>query len=462
MMRRTKWLIGGAMALSLIASVAQAGVSAGDAARLKKDLTPFGSVRAGNDAGTIPPWTGGLSKPPKGYKGSGQHDINPFPNDRVLFEITAKNVDEYKDHLSKGVVALIKQYPTTFKVPVYRTRRTHTTPKWIMENTYKNATRAKLVQNGSGISGAYGGYPFPILYGSNEKKAEEAIWNHLTRWRGIYVKRHSSEAVVQPNGDYSLVTSKQEVYFNYDNPNGGLDTLNNLLFDYLSFTLSPPRLAGGAVLIHEPVNQLQQPRQAWGYNAGQRRVRRAPSLAYDSPLAAADNLETADDTDMFNGALDRYNWKYLGTKEIYIPYNNYVLASGKLKYKQILKNPNINPNVTRWELHRVHVVEADLKKDARHIYRKRVFYIDEDSWGIALVDQYDNHDQLWRVSMAFLKNFYELPGVWSTLDVFYDLQAHKYVAQGLDNEENKAETFSDKIPNQRYFSPFSLRMHGIR
>lgn len=461
MMRKTKWLVGGALALALAANGAQAGVSAQDAARLKNDLTPFGSIRAGNDAGTIPAWTGGLATPPKGYK-KGDHDINPFPDDKVLFEITAKNVDQYKDHLSKGVVALIKQYPSSFKVPVYRSRRTQAVPQWVEKNTRKNAINARLVQNGSGIKDAFGGYPFPILYGDSEKKAQEAMWNHLTRWRGVFVKLHSAEAVVQPDGNYSLTEEKQQVYFNYDNPEGSASTLNNLLLDYLSFVLSPPRLAGGAVLVHEPINQIQEPRQAWGYNAGQRRVRRAPNLAYDSPLATADNLETADDLDQFNGALDRYNWKYLGTKEMYIPYNNYIMASGKLKYSEILKTPNINPAVTRWELHRVQVVEADLKKGARHIYKKRIFYLDADSWGVALEDRYDDHGQLWRVSMAFLKDFYQLPGVWTQADVFYDLQSHEYFAQGLDNEEPTGKQFFDKGPGQRYFSPFSLRMHAVR
>ncbi|WP_097460687.1 DUF1329 domain-containing protein [Mangrovitalea sediminis] len=460
MIRKTKWLLGGAVILSLMGNLAQAGVSPAEAARLKTDLTPFGSIRAGNQAGTIPAWTGGLSTPPKSYTHEGQHLPNPFPDDKVLFTITAKNVDLYKDHLSKGVVALIKQYPTTFKVPVYQSRRTHTVPKWVMDNIYKNATNANLVGDGAGISGAYGGYPFPILYGDSEHKAWEAMWNHLTRWRGVFVTHRFSEAAVQQNGDYSLVESENQVFFNFYNPKGNEGTLDNLLFDYIAFTNSPPRLAGSAVLIHEPINQIKEPRQAWGYNAGQRRVRRAPSLAYDSPIATSDNLRTADDTDMFNGAMDRYNWKYLGTREIYIPYNNYDLASDKLKYKQILGASNVTSKYTRWELHRVHVVEADLKPSARHIYKKRVFYIDADSWGIALVDQYDNHDELWRVSMAFLTDLYDMPGVWTSLNAYYDLQAHRYYVHGLDNEEPSTYVFENKAPDPRYFSPFSLRRFG--
>jgi hypothetical protein len=462
MMHNKKWLISTALVCSLLGSAVHGAVSKEQANRLRSDLTPFGAEREGNASGTIPDWTGGYDEQPEGYRGSGQHHINPFPDDKPLFTIDSKNVDLYRSRLSDGTAALIETYPTTFNLKVYETRRTHTAPEEVKENTYTNAVRAKLVANGSGIDNAYGGIPFPILSGSNAEMAQQAIWNHLTRWRGLFVTRRSSEVAVQTNGEYSLVTSQQEAFFNFYNPEANADSLENTLFYYLSFTTSPPRLAGGAVLIHETLNQVKEARRAWGYNAGQRRVRRAPNLAYDSPIAAADNLRTADDTDMFNGALDRYNWSYEGVEEIYIPYNNYLVSQEDVKYSETLGVSHINPDLVRWELHRVHVVEATLKENSRHIYQKRRFYLDEDSWNIALVDQYDARGELWRVSMAMLKNFYELPGVWTALDVFYDLQARRYHVQGLDSEEPSTREFTDNFPGSRYFSPFALRRRGVR
>ncbi len=456
------WLLGSLLALSVVTAPAHAAVSASEAARLGDDLTPFGSIKAGNAAGTIPPWTGGLTEPPAGYEGSGQHHINPFPDDQVLFTINAGNADQYSEFLSTGVKAMLETYPASFEIPVYQSRRTHAVPEFVEENTRENATSATIVGEGAGLDGAFGGYPFPILHGNNEEKAWQAVWNHLTRWRGISITRRSSEVAVQQDGDYSLVTSQQEAFFNFYNPEGGEDQLDNIIFYYLSFTLSPPRLAGGAILVHETLNQIVNPRNGWGYNAGQRRVRRAPNLGYDSPIAAADNLRTADDTDIFNGALDRYNWSYKGMQEMYIPYNNYRIGEKGLPYSEILGVSHLNPDLTRWELHRVHVVEATLKKDARHIYGKRVFYIDEDSWNTVLLDQYDGRGNLWRVSMAVLKNYYELPGVWSALEVFHDLQARRYHVQGLDTEEPQTRVFTDDVPNKRYFSPASLRRRSVR
>ena len=90
--------------------------------------------------------------------------------------------------------------------------------------------------------------------------------------------------------------------------------------------LAPARLAGGVLLVHETLNAKAAPRQAWVYNPGQRRVRRAPNVAYDNPGTASDGLRTNDMTDMFNGAMDRFSWTLVGKKEMYIPYNAYKAA----------------------------------------------------------------------------------------------------------------------------------------
>lgn len=449
-------LISAAVALALSASSALAQVSTQDAAKLGSSLTPFGAEKAGNAAGTIPAWTGGITQAPAGYK-SGQHHPDPFPEDKPLFTITKANLDQYKANLTPGQIALFNAYPNSFQMPIYQTRRSGSAPQWVYDNTVKNATGAKLLDGGNGFSDAYGGIPFPI-----PQNGVEALWNHIVRYRGSYIVRRASEVAVQRNGDYSLVTSQQEALFKYYNPKGSYADLNNVLFFYLSFTKSPARLAGGATLVHETLDQVQEPRQAWGYNAGQRRVRRAPNLAYDTPIAAADGLRTADDTDMFNGAPDRYDWKLVGKKEIYIPYNNYKVSSPEVKYDDLLQPGHLNPAVTRNELHRVWVVEGTLKAGARHIYSKRTLYLDEDSWQAAVVDQYDGRGELWRVSVAYLKNYYDLPTTWSALDVFHDLQARRYHVQNLDNEEPSTIDFAQALPDDGYFKPSALRRRGTR
>lgn len=461
-------VMGSAIALALaVASGAHAKVSQAEANKLGNSLTPFGAEKAGNgiDPATgkgIPAWNGGLTEKdiPASYNQAGQHHPSPFPDDKKIFSIGADNLSQYESKLPDGVKAMIKTYPETFKLNVFRSRRTHSAPQWVYKNTRENATTAELEP--TGVKNAFGGIPFPILHGNNEDKALQAIWNHILRWRGVYVVRRASEVAVQRNGSYSLVTSQQEVYFRYYDPKYSFDKLDNIIFYYLSFTKAPARLAGGAVLVHETLDQQQLPRQAWGYNAGQRRVRRAPNLAYDTPIAAADGLRTADDTDMYNGSPDKYNWKLVHPEpvEMYIPYNNYEIDSKKWSYEDLLMEGHVNPEAQRWELHRVWVVEATLKEGERHIYERRVFYIDEDSWQIAVIDQYDRRGELWRVSIAYIKNYYEVPTTWTALDTFHDLRARRYHVQLLDNEEPTLMDFTQPVPSERYFHPAALRRRG--
>jgi hypothetical protein len=450
-------LMGAAIALALSAGSALAAVSPQEAAKLGASLTPFGAEKAGNAAGTIPEWTGGITKAPAGYTQPGQHHVDPFAGDKPLFTITKANLDQYKDNLTPGQIAMFNTYPNSYQMPVYQTRRSGSAPQWVYDNTLKNATTAKLLDGGNGFSDAYGGIPFPI-----PQNGVEALWNHIARYRGTYIVRRASEVAVQRNGSYSLVTSQQEAMFKFYDPKGTAAGLNNIMFYYLSFTKSPARLAGGAVLLHETLDQVKEPRQAWGYNAGQRRVRRAPNLAYDTPIAAADGLRTADDTDMINGSPDRYDWKLVGKKEIYIPYNSYKVTSPDVKYEDLLQVGHLNPAFTRNELHRVWVVEGTLKSGARHIYSKRTLFLDEDSWQVAVADQYDGRGELWRVSIAYLKNYYDLPTTWSALDTFHDLQARRYHVQNLDNEEPSTIDFSQAVPDDGYFKPAALRRRGTR
>ena len=448
-----------ALVLGVFASIpAQSAVDKTTAEQLGKNLTPLGAEKAGNRAGTIPAWTGGLNKAliPEAFV-AGQHYINPWPDDKPLFTINSKNLDKYRDKLSEGQIALIETYPDTFSMPVYQTRRSAFQPQVIYDNTRKAAESAELLDGGNGFKGAYNAYPFPI-----PQNGLEALWNHIVRYRGYYTVRRSSEASVHRNGNYSLATTQQEALFNYNLPDGSEANLDNIIFYYQSLTRSPARLAGGAVLIYETLNQVKQPRQAWAYNAGQRRVRRAPNLAYDTPIAAADGLRTADDTDMYNGAPNRYNWKLLGKRELYIPYNNTELTSPELKYRDILANGHINPAHTRYELHRVWVIEGTLKPGERHIYKKRVMHLDEDSWGAAVVDQYDSRGDIWRVSMAYLMNYYDIPTTWTGLDVYHDLQSRRYHVQGLANEESQFVQINLPIPPRNYFKPSSLRRKGKR
>lgn len=452
-----KWLLASAVASVLFSGVATAKVSQEKAAELGGDVyTPMGSERAGNEDGSIPAWTGGIQEVPKGYE-VGDHHPDPFADDEVLFTITASNYKEYEDFLTVGQVALFKTYPENFKMHVYPTRRSASFPQHVYDAIKTNATKAELVQGGNGIKGASIGVPFPF-----PQSGVELIWNSLTRYRGVSVMRKVAQAAPLPDGDFVLVKLEDQLHHIYNEPGMTPEKLEegNVLFLFRQTVSAPARLAGTALLVHETMDQVEEPRKAWTYNPGQRRVRRAPNVAYDAPGTASDGLRTTDDFDMFNGAPDRYNWTIEGKKEVYIPYNSYKLHSDELQYDEIIKPGVINSDLVRYEKHRVWVLEANLKDDTRHQYAKRVFYIDEDSYQIVAEEMYDQRGELWRVAQAYPINYYEVPTLWSTLETYYDLPSGRYLVIGLDNQEEMYD-FGVKY-NASHFTPSALRRIGRR
>ncbi|MBQ1782447.1 MAG: DUF1329 domain-containing protein [Gammaproteobacteria bacterium] len=452
----TKKLLLCSAVLAAMTTAAYAKVDEAQAARLGQELTPIGAEKAANGDGSIPAWEGGITKPQADYK-PGMHHPDPFAADQPLLTITKANVAEHKALLSPGQLALFDAYPDSFKMVVYPTRRSASYPQAYYDATKTNATSAVLADGGNGFTGAAIGVPFPI-----PANGLEAIWNHLTRYRGVGVKRWGGQAAPTPSGDFTYIRLDELLMLRYASPDMTPDQLvkDNILFKFKQQVTQPARLAGTALLVHETLNQVKEPRQAWTYNTGQRRVRRAPNVAYDAPGTAADGLRTTDDYDMFNGSPDRYEWTLKGKQELLIPYNSYKLHSNSLKNEDILKPGHINPDLVRYEKHRVWVVEANLKPGVNHIYKKRVFFLDEDSWQVSVADLYDNRDQMYRVAMAHGINYYEVPTQWSTLDVFHDLQARRYIAIGLDNQEKMYE-FTNSLSDDE-FSPNALRQEGRR
>jgi len=451
-MRKKTWAVL-ALGAAFAAPVA-AELPAADIAKLGTTLTPLGAEKAGNAAGTIPAWEGGITKPVAGFQ-PGKFHPDPFANDKPLFTITAANADKYRDNLTPGQMAMLKKYPD-YKMIVYPTRRSASFPQCHYSETKECAAKAKLSPGGNGVVGCTGGIPFPI-----PKDGLEAIWNFQVRYKGETFAMNWSQAAVTGTGDYALVKFEYEYDTSYGNcakPPSQREP--NKITNFLQATTAPARLAGQVLLVHETLDQTREPRSAWTYNPGQRRVRLAPNVAYDNPGTAADGLRTNDDFGLYNGATDRYEWKLLGKREMYMPYNSYKFSDPKLKYSDILKAGHVNQDLARYELHRVWAVEATLKPGTSHIYAKRVFYIDEDSWAILATDKYDGRGELWRFAEFHNENWYDVPMWWGTLEVHNDLQSGRYIAMGLRSEETRIYEPIKRTPAD--YTPATLRGVGTR
>lgn len=446
-----------ALALAFAASTVQAGVSPEKAALLDSVLTPVGAERAGNAEGTIPAWTKEVVEPPADWQ-PGERYTTPFPDAEPIFTITADNLDQYRDNLSPGQIALFERWPETYKMPVYETRRTAAKPQWIYDAIARNALTSELVANGEGVEGAAGGIPFPFPE-ATPYPAKAIIWNHKLRFRGTAVTRINAQVVTVPSGEYRLSKLREDILFNYNRKGVTPAQIGNLAIYFLQIVTDPPRLAGSILLVHETINQIAEPRRAWLYNPGLRRIRRAPNVAYDNPGRASDGLRTNDQLDMYNGATDRYNWELLGKKELYIPYNSYKLHNAQ-SYEAIVGPKHVNQDLTRYELHRVWVLEGKVKEGTSHIYARRVFYVDEDSWHIAVADLYDERGGLWRVMEGHTILAYGLPNPQPVMESSYDLFSSRYLLMALNNEEPEVVYGRDFEPD--YFNPRNMPRQAVK
>jgi len=441
---------------SLVAPMAWAAVGADEAKQLGVTLTAVGAEKAGNKEGTIPEYTGGLTTPPPGFQKDSGFRPDPFASEKPRLTITGKDVAAHADKLTEGTKELLKRYPT-MRVDVYPTHRTVALPKFVVDNTVKNATVAKAIDGGLATQGVLPGFPFPI-----PKTGYEVMWNHLLAYKGLGFYAQFDSINVNAAGVPRLATYGDATYEwpNYDPKKTGFiketDPFWNVKIDYLG----PPRRKGEALLVQDSANPLKQARRAWQYLPGQRRVKAAPEVAYDEPNAVWAGAAAYSDAEIFNGAMDRFDFKLLGKKEMYVPYNAYRLAYEKTT-ANITKPKHINPDLVRWELHRVWVVEARLKPDKHDIYSKRVFYVDEDSWLALASDEYDGEGQLYRSAFAFLSQSYDVPAPWFDTQAYYDFSSRLYNVTGLVGGYSGIKYLNERKP-ESFWSPEALAGAGSR
>ena len=452
--RNTTWLPA-ALLGALLASQAttlQAAVTADEAKKLGTSLSLVGAERAGNADGSIPAYSGGLATAPAGYDKARGVRPDPFANEKPQFSIDARTIDKHADKLTEGTKALMKAY-AGFRIDVYPTHRTAAYPKFVLDQTVKNATQTRLSADGLSIEGAGPGVPFPMPGNGNE-----VMFNYLANFQGVaFVLPRYSAYNVDAGGHQVLtaqgVWSQDMPYFD---PARAAD---NLLVRSRAAYSGPARRNGEALLAIEPKDYTKADSRAWQYLPGQRRVRLAPDIGYDTPNSSTAGMSTYDDVLLFNGKLDRFDFKLVGKKEIYVPYNTYRFTYHD-KPDEVLQPRFINPDVLRWELHRVWVVDATLKKGQRHVYSRRTFYVDEDSWTLLASDQYDGRGALWRPGFSYFTQSYDVPAPSNIASGHYDLVAGTYYINTWPGAGGM-KVFDALLPELSW-APDSLAGKGVR
>jgi hypothetical protein len=413
-------LIGVAVA-TLSVPPACAAVPPAEAARLGSALTPMGAERAGNDDNSIPAWTGGMAAAQGRAPGSGLRS-DPFAAERPLFSITASNLPRYADRLPEGAKALFAKY-RDYRMDVYATHRTASAPQVVYDATLRNATSTRAAPEGitSGIEGAAGGIPFPI-----PREGAEVVWNHKLAFWGAARESRLATYVVFGSQPPELTDDRREVVdFPYYYPDATPEGVGPYYLQQREMTVGPAESVGQAYVAMQPLNSARNRFDAWQYLPGQRRVRRAPSLSYDTPDPGASGLESFDDYYIFSGGLDHYRYTLLGKHEMYVPYNNNRLLN--LPASELLTPRVANPNDLRYELHRVWVVDATLAPGKRDTVSHRILFLDEDTWFAVYADAWDRDGKLWKFSHASMVAIAELPAIVLGPQFVYDLQYGAYV-----------------------------------
>ncbi len=365
-------------------------------------LTPVGAERAANRDGSIPAWDGKVTPP----------EAAEMP----VLVITATNASTYADALPEGALALFRKYPD-FRMKIYPTHRTAIAPGWVYRNILRNATQAHAAQEGIayGVTHASGGVPFPI-----PQNGTEIVWNHLLGFWGTAREAHIATYVAAGDGSIIRTAAYHEVTdFPYYDPKATPETVGAYYYKTRRIQDAPASRAGEAYIAWQPLDTARDPYVAWRYLPGEHRARKAPSLSYDTPNADASGYEALDEYYLFFGGPDRYDFRILGKREMFVPYNNNSLLAHPAT--DALTSMHENPDALRYERHRVWVVEGTLAPGKHHVAPRRRLYIDEDTWLVVYSESWDEDGRLWKFGHATMPLLADAPAVVVGSQFIYDL-----------------------------------------
>ena len=398
-------------------------LAANEFERLGKDLTPVGAEKAGNRDNSIPAFAGSEPTPPGWSFGKLRKDYWQHKAEQPLFVVDASNADKYADKLTPGQIALLKTNKG-YTMPVYPTHRTCGMPDFVEQNTKSAAGKAKIGKDGWSLETAVlPSVPFPV-----PTKGIEAMWNWLLHYEGMGRDYPAGLTYLSPRaGDANpIVTRWRAHYFSPWARKGQFSTTDfqSLVAGAYYTYVQPIALAGQATVSRQYYDKQMD---TFYYFPGQRRVRRMPTYAYDTPLMGYENQYAVDQTWIFNGNPDRFDWKIVGKKEVYVPYNSFDMQRFNAKISEAVGERAVNPAMRRYELHRVWEIEGTVKAGLRHSTPKKTIYLDEDTWMATVGDDYDAQGRLWKHKENYIAPQWEVGVCGINSYVQSDLVTGRYI-----------------------------------
>ncbi len=446
-----------AMLLGLVAWPAAA-ANAADASQLGHSLTYAGAQAAGNADGSIPAFEGTVP-PTAGWSfGKFRGDYWQHRGEKSLFTITAANAVKYAANLSPGQMAMFAAHPQ-YQMDVYPTHRDCGMPDFVQKNTLANVGKASIGADGWSLATAeLPSVPFPI-----PKSGIEAMQNFQTHYQGLGTEWDLARTYIAPRpggSDFIMLEYAQLFYYPWGKM--GEQTMEQFgnLQNGTFYSYDRPNALAGQALVQR--YYFDKAPESYYYFTGQRRVRRLPTYAYDAPIIGTENTYANDAIQIFYGTPDRFDWKLLGKKELYVPYNSFIDA--RLPFSK-LSTSYPDADLRRYEKHRVWVLEGDVKAGVRHNTPRKVLYVDEDSWIVVADDEYDEDKRLWHYKENLTWPAYEAD-VCTSAGMFmtYDLLNGRYFADQVElglgaGHDVKLETKQSEDPRLKddFYSPENLR-----
>lgn len=452
---------------ALVAAGAMAAVTADEAKTLETTLTGFGAEKGPNADGSIPAYTGGIEKVPGYDRKTSAKYVDPFAGEKPLYSVSAKNLAQYEAMVTPGTKALMTTHPD-FRIDVYPTHRSVRYPAWVLENTLKNATTAKLSGDveGDAVTGAdKGDLPYPGVFFPIPKNGYEVMWNFKMHLKPAVTHLLAHAYLVDAAGGVSSMSVPDEHFVApwYDVKNKLRSETFNSILGFNALQVAPPSSAGVVFLNYYLPTGKDGGQKVWFYTPGQRRIRMAPEFAYDVPIAAYGGAILWDEIFGFVGRMDRFDFKLVGKKEMLVPYNDFRITNTLSKKEDYLEKKFVNPSALRFEKHRVWVVDATRKSGARHVYSRRTFYIDEDCWCMVSQETYDNAGKIWRVFHNTPYPTYDVGGVNGFGWITYDLIKGNYFTTNMTGEPDSFSRSYETAEGLRInLTPQSVEAAGVR
>ena len=323
--------------------------------------------------------------------------------------LDGSNVATYAEFIDEALVELIAGGKFTLEVAPSESFAVH--PEFA-KATEQYRGQPSLPNEPGVLNNYVAGRPFPDPPDSNDPRAGDKLaWNLRYSYAGdaglikpfYWQYRNMKSGKIERELSFAAMSLrfKHRVVMDPvpDLPNNQSQIFNAL---YLQ-VLAPSDIRNTQLLIHRLEDDTRQ-EEGWLYLGTQRRVRRLPTGQNTDAFLGSDIM--IEDFLGYNGRLMDMEWKYLGTREVLLPFfrhdelelSDRTYGTDGFHFVDFFGQGNCFPKI-KWQFRTAYLIEA-VPKWKQHPLSKRLYYIDAETFVPAYGRLYDNSGKLWKFAVA--------------------------------------------------------------